>query len=100
MWHSLIANNLIMAKTTGIHLGCSGGYVDGTVIDNNHISSFESDNGCATAGIASLAEQQSFFVTRNHIVAADGLLNVGANAAQGNFIAVSGTVATENPATS
>ncbi|MBW2664420.1 MAG: hypothetical protein JRD93_21190 [Deltaproteobacteria bacterium] len=99
MWHSVIANNRIAAKTTGIHIGANTGNVDGTVIENNYIHSFESDNGCATAGIAFLAEQHSLIVTRNRIVAADGLVNVGANSAQDNYVAVSGTVATENPAT-
>lgn len=100
MWHSLIANNRIMAKTTGIHLGCGAGKIDGTVIENNYIHSMESDNGCATAGIASLVEQHSILVTRNRIVAADGLLNIGANSMQDNYIGVSGTVSTESPSTS
>lgn len=98
MWHSVIANNTIVAKTTGIYLGCGAGKIDGTLIENNYIHSLESDNGCATAGIACVAEQHSFWVTRNRIVAADGLINVGANSAQDNYISVSGTVATENPA--
>lgn len=98
MWESVIAYNTIMAKTTGIHLGCGAGKIDGTLIEHNTIHSMESDNGCATAGIAAGVNQQSVIVRRNNIVAADGIVNFGANTTQDNYVAVSGTVSTELPA--
>jgi len=97
MWHSLIANNRIMATTTGIHLGCGDGKMDGTVIDGNYIHSMESDTGCSSKGITSFNSQSSCFVTNNHIVAIDGIYGFRVDCLQGNYVGTGNTVATENP---
>jgi len=93
MWHSLIANNVIHARTIGIWLGCGPATAAGTVIRNNWIGSDDSGHGCTSYGIGGLATgaaaMHGLIVADNYIMAADGLYQIGVGNSFNNFISAS-----------
>jgi len=101
MHNTVIANNRIEAKTTGIALGVQQHKSLGSVIRGNMISSQEDDRG-PTYGIKSYTaiSNQTCFVIGNYIKAlTDCISQIEAENVLGNFISTAGaTPVRENPA--
>lgn len=102
VWHSLIAGNSILAKTTGISVGANCGKCYGTIIRDNHISSCETGNGCASYGIAALPtgdDMHGIHVYRNTIKAVtDGIYGFSDECVFDNYVSLNGaSPVAENP---
>jgi len=99
---SLIAGNMILAKTTGIWLGAAPGKCYGTIIRDNHIASFEGGGGCDNYGIGSGAtgdNMHGVHVYRNTINAVTaGIYHFAEGCIFDNYISLDdATVVGENP---